>query len=197
MLEIIHVFVHLISVSNWEFRCPIFSFVYLYFPLWVWIESWKKWTPKFSVTKYLSIWDITKNLDKREPIRGCQKFGIKIYWRLQFLEYMRTLNSKFRKDRTKIEVALTLPCWLSQINYSLQYTLIPWSLKKMWHTLEYMDRPILPILQQIHQMFPPVYFTIFFHQFFSVWTVEKEKKSHLFKASLFSQFAIWKINHNK
>ena len=47
-------------------------------------------------------------------IRGCQKFGIKVYWRLQFLEYLRTLSLKFQNARTKIEVVLTLPCWLSQ-----------------------------------------------------------------------------------
>ena len=94
--------------------------------------------------------------------------GIKVYWRLQFLEYLRTLSLKFQKARTKIEGVLTLPCWLSQLNWdsqqgtlrttsilvkafwnfklkvlkyskkcSLQYTLIPWSLKKMWHTLMY------------------------------------------------------------
>ena len=33
-------------------------------------------------------------------LRGCQKF----------------LSLKFQKARTKIEVALTLPCWLSQLN---------------------------------------------------------------------------------
>ena len=94
-------------------------------------------------------------------IRGFTKFGITVLWRLQFLEYLRTLHLKFQKTRTKIEVVLSLPCWLSQLNwdskkgrhrttsilvpafwnfklkvlkysrnYSLQYTLIPWSLKK-------------------------------------------------------------------
>ena len=38
--------------------------------------------------------------------RGFTKFGIKVLWRLQFLEYLRTL----------IEVVLSLPCWLSQLN---------------------------------------------------------------------------------
>ena len=40
--------------------------------------------------------------------------GIKIYWLIQFLEYLRTLSLKFQKARTKIEVVLSLPCWLSQ-----------------------------------------------------------------------------------
>ena len=33
---------------------------------------------------------------------------------IQFLEYLRTLSLKFQKTRTKIEVVLALPCWLSQ-----------------------------------------------------------------------------------
>ena len=41
------------------------------------------------------------------------KVHIKVYRRLQFLEYLRTLSLKFQKARTKIEVVLTLPCWLS------------------------------------------------------------------------------------
>jgi hypothetical protein len=39
--------------------------------------------------------------------------GIKIYWLIQFLEYLRTLSLKFQKARTKIGVVLALPCWLS------------------------------------------------------------------------------------
>ena len=46
--------------------------------------------------------------------------GIKIYWPLQFLGYLRTLSSKFQKARTKIEVVLTLPCWLSQFSWDSQ-----------------------------------------------------------------------------
>ena len=55
-------------------------------------------------------------------IRGCQKFGIKVYWRLQFLGYLRTLSLKFQEVWTKIEVVLTswLPCWLSQLNWFSQ-----------------------------------------------------------------------------
>ena len=52
-------------------------------------------------------------------IRGCQKFGIKVYWRLQFLGYLRTLSLKLQKARTKIEVVLSLPCWLSQFSWNL------------------------------------------------------------------------------
>jgi hypothetical protein len=70
-------------------------------------------------------------------IRVIQKFGIKVYWRLQFSEYLGTLSLKFQKARTKTEVVLSLPSWLSQLkvpkysrNCSLQYTLIPWSLRK-------------------------------------------------------------------
>ena len=52
--------------------------------------------------------------------RGFTKFGIKVLWRLQFLEYLRTLRLKFQKARTKIEVVLSLPCWLSQLNWDSQ-----------------------------------------------------------------------------
>ena len=41
-------------------------------------------------------------------------------WRLQFLEYLRILHLKFQKDRTKIEVVLSLPCWLSQFSWDSQ-----------------------------------------------------------------------------
>ena len=46
--------------------------------------------------------------------------GIKVLWRLQFLEYLRTLSLKFQKARTKIEVVLSLPCWLSQFSWDSQ-----------------------------------------------------------------------------
>ena len=36
--------------------------------------------------------------------------GLKFHW------YLRTLGLKFQKARTKIEVFLSLPCWLSQLN---------------------------------------------------------------------------------
>ena len=45
--------------------------------------------------------------------RGFTKFGIELAWRLQFLQYLRTLSLEFQKARTKIEVVLALPCWLS------------------------------------------------------------------------------------
>ena len=44
--------------------------------------------------------------------------GIKVLWRLLFLGYLRTLSLKFQKDRTKIEVVLSLPCWLSQFSFN-------------------------------------------------------------------------------
>ena len=46
--------------------------------------------------------------------------GIKILWKLQSLRYLRTLSLKFQKARTKIEVLLTLPCWLSQFSWDSQ-----------------------------------------------------------------------------
>ena len=46
--------------------------------------------------------------------------GIKIYWLIQFLGYLRTLSLKFQKARTKIEIVLTLPCWLSQFCWDSQ-----------------------------------------------------------------------------
>ena len=53
-------------------------------------------------------------------IRGFTKFGKKVLWRLQVLEYLRTLHLKFQKARTKIEVVLSLPCWLSQFSWDSQ-----------------------------------------------------------------------------
>ena len=53
---------------------------------------------------------------------------------------------KFQKARTKIEVVLTLPCWLSQqkvLNCRFEYTLIPWSLKNVTHPNLYSQRRIL------------------------------------------------------
>ena len=53
--------------------------------------------------------------------RGYHTFSTKIYWLIKFVEYLRTLSLKFRKAVTKIEVVLTLPCWLFQLNWdSLQ-----------------------------------------------------------------------------
>ena len=43
--------------------------------------------------------------------------GIKVYWKLQFLEYLRTSSLKFQKTQTKIEVFLTLPWRLSQFRW--------------------------------------------------------------------------------
>ena len=48
--------------------------------------------------------------------RGFTKFCIKVAWSLQFLGYLRTLSLKFQKARTKIEVVLSLPWWLPQLN---------------------------------------------------------------------------------
>ena len=59
-------------------------------------------------------------------IRGFTKFGIKVLWRLQFLEYLRALHLKFQKARTKIEVVLALPCRLSQL------LSIPFSYLAIW-----------------------------------------------------------------
>ena len=71
------------------------------------------------------------------------KFQIKVAFGLKFHWYMRTLNLKFQKTRTKIEVFLSLPCWLSQFwnfklkvleysrNCSLHATLIPTLVKPL------------------------------------------------------------------
>ena len=47
---------------------------------------------------------------------GFTKFYIKMACCLKFRWYLRTLSLKFRKARTKtkIEVFLSLPCWVSQ-----------------------------------------------------------------------------------
>ena len=52
--------------------------------------------------------------------RDFTKSGIKVLWSLKFLGYFRTLSWKFQKARTKIEVVLALPCWLSQLNWDSQ-----------------------------------------------------------------------------
>ena len=44
-------------------------------------------------------------------------------------------------------------------------------------------------------MFSPICFTNFFHEFSSVWAVEKENK--LVPSRFFSQYASWKRNHNR
>ena len=46
--------------------------------------------------------------------------GIKIYWLIHFLEYLRTLSLKFQKATSKIKVFLSLPCWLSQFSWDSQ-----------------------------------------------------------------------------
>ena len=46
--------------------------------------------------------------------------GIKVLWRLQFMEYLRNLHLKFQKARTKTEVFLSLPSWLSQFSWDSQ-----------------------------------------------------------------------------
>ena len=46
--------------------------------------------------------------------------GIKVLWRLQFLECLRTSSLKFQKARTKTEVVLSLPSWLSQFSWDSQ-----------------------------------------------------------------------------
>ena len=60
--------------------------------------------------------------------------GIKIYWLIQFLGYLRTLSLKFQKARTKIEVVLTLHCWLSQLQGRPRTTsiLVRKSLRTFW-----------------------------------------------------------------
>ena len=59
--------------------------------------------------------------------RDYTKFGIKVLWSVQFLEYLRTLSLKFQKARTKIEVVLALPCWLLRyLNfYQKMFILLP------------------------------------------------------------------------
>ena len=64
-------------------------------------------------------------------IRWCQKFGIKVYWRLQFLGYLRTLSLKFQKARTKIEVVLTRqPSGQSQDNFNFGPSLLKGDTRK-------------------------------------------------------------------
>ena len=50
-------------------------------------------------------------------IRGFTKFEFTVAFSLKFHWYLRTLSLKFQKARTKIEVFLSLPCWLSQLNW--------------------------------------------------------------------------------
>ena len=41
--------------------------------------------------------------------RGFTKFGIKVLWRLQFLEYLRTLSLKFQKAWIKLKLSWVCP----------------------------------------------------------------------------------------
>jgi hypothetical protein len=71
------------------------------------------------------LWWVLNTLPIDPPLKvsmlGCVNFfrlqGIKVYWRPQFPEYLGTLSLKFQKARTKIEVVLSLPSWLSQLNW--------------------------------------------------------------------------------
>ena len=49
--------------------------------------------------------------------RGFTKIVITVACSLQFHWCLRTLSLKFQKARTKIEVFLSLPCWLSQFSH--------------------------------------------------------------------------------
>ena len=62
---------------------------------------------------------MTQSVYKLGDIGFFRLQGIKVLWRLKFLGYLRTLSLKFQKARTKIEVVLTLPCWLSQFSFAL------------------------------------------------------------------------------
>ena len=46
---------------------------------------------------------LCERLENGMYVRGFTKFGIKVLWRLQVVEYLRNLHSKFQKARTKIE----------------------------------------------------------------------------------------------
>ena len=72
--------------------------------------------------------------------------GIKVLWRLQFWEYLRTLSLKFQKALTKIEVVLSLPCWSEPseiLNVRSSSTLepvaftIPWYIE-VWKILNHL-----------------------------------------------------------
>ena len=63
------------------------------------LQAWVDW---HLVIFFKTAWYIN-------TFRDFTKFGIEVLWRLQFLEYLRTLSLKFQKAWTKIEVVLTLP----------------------------------------------------------------------------------------
>ena len=44
-------------------------------------------------------------------------FDIKVAWSLQFWGYLRTLSLKFQKATSKMEIFLSLPCWLSHFSW--------------------------------------------------------------------------------
>ena len=56
-------------------------------------------------------------------VRDFTKFQITVGCGLQFHWFLRTLSLKFQTARTKIEVCLSLPCWLSQLNR--EFTVLP------------------------------------------------------------------------
>ena len=77
--------------------------------------------PFFLVSQLFgSTYAVYTYITKFVTVRGFTEFGIKVLWRLQFLKYLRTLHLKFQKARTKIEVFLSLPCWLSQFSWDSQ-----------------------------------------------------------------------------
>ena len=113
-------------------QSPIFSFEY-------YVDFW----PEIYLILYSSLENlITHDSIFYVPVGDFRHQGIKILGGLQFLGYLRSLNLKFQKARTKIEVVLSLPCCLSQRkvlkysrNCSLHNTLIPNFVKPLIYIL--------------------------------------------------------------
>ena len=86
--------------------------------------KWKKKSSRSLLFMYVCTLGISP---KFESTVAC---GLKFHW------YFRTLGLKFQKARTKIEVFLALPCWLSQFSWDRKTSilLVASLIEKMWPT---------------------------------------------------------------
>ena len=104
---------------------------------WMLFISWHMIYMVLGKKQLITIHPYTQGNLTRLPIMGFTKFSIKEAWSLQFWGCLRTLNLKFQKARTKIEVVLGLPCWLSQSG-QLQFWFEPSEILNIrsWNTPE-------------------------------------------------------------
>jgi hypothetical protein len=100
--------IRILEISDWDIW-PLISYLSIWSKTWftvwpepIWIKVKKSW---LLLPQHQSMY-----------IRGFTNFEITVACGLEFHWYLRTLSLKFQNARTKIEVRLSLPCWLSQFS---------------------------------------------------------------------------------